>query len=88
MVACGRLLRQDDLLCPQKFHQASCMRVFAMIWSAFEVRARRIGPWFYEVLNTFLMGALFVFLGSIASYKFAVQETSQRFGYGSAFLKV
>ena len=59
-----------------------------MIWSAFEARAGRIGPWFYEVLNTFLMEALFVFLGSIASYKFAVQETSQRFGYGSAFLKV
>lgn len=52
------------------------MRVFAMIWSAFEARARRIGPWFYEALNTFLMEALFVFLGSIASYKFAVQETS------------
>lgn len=47
-----------------------------MIWSAFEARARRIGPWFYEALNTFLMEALFVFLGSIASYKFAVQETS------------
>lgn len=59
-----------------------------MIRSAFEARARRIGPWFYEVFNTFLMEALFVFLGSVASYKFVVQETSQRFGYGFAFLKV
>jgi len=32
-------------------------------------------------------GGFVCLLGSIASYQFAVRETSQRFGYGSAFLR-